>query len=97
MPLGVVLLEIGLWELAIKPEKNVFAHARDNYAIQPQLIKHANKRLDGCSRHRNQSKRRFSSTGNLPGPVCPVVLFGALRLCLGATIDISISSWYDTS
>ena len=44
--LGVVLLEIGLWEPAIKLEKNMFAHARDNYAIQSQLIKHAQKRLE---------------------------------------------------
>jgi hypothetical protein len=44
--LGVVLLEIGLWEPAIKLEKNMFAHAKDNYAIQSQLIKHAQKRLE---------------------------------------------------
>ena len=44
--LGVVLLEIGLWEPAIKLEKNMFAHARDGYAIQSQLIKHATKRLE---------------------------------------------------
>jgi hypothetical protein len=44
--LGVVLLEIGLWEPAIKLEKNMFAHASNSYAVQAQLIKHAQKRLE---------------------------------------------------
>jgi hypothetical protein len=44
--LGVVLLEIGLWEPAIKLEKNLFAHASNSYAVQAQLIKHAQKRLE---------------------------------------------------
>ena len=44
--LGVVLLEIGLWEPAIKLEKNMFAHAHSAYAVQSQLIKHAQKRLE---------------------------------------------------
>jgi hypothetical protein len=44
--LGVVLLEIGLWEPAIKLERNMFAHASNAYAVQAQLIKHAQKRLE---------------------------------------------------
>ena len=44
--LGAILLEIGLWEPAIKLEKNMFAHASKNYAVQAQLIKHAQKRLE---------------------------------------------------
>ncbi|KAI9773189.1 MAG: hypothetical protein M1840_008310 [Geoglossum simile] len=44
--LGVVLLEIGLWEPAITLEKNLFALARDPYAVQSQLKKHASKRLE---------------------------------------------------
>ncbi|KAL3421517.1 hypothetical protein PVAG01_07961 [Phlyctema vagabunda] len=43
--LGVVLLELGLWEQAITLEKNRFQHARDPYAIQSQLVKHASRRL----------------------------------------------------
>lgn len=44
--LGVVLLEIGLWEPAITLEKNGFEYARDGYAIQSQLIKQAERRLE---------------------------------------------------
>lgn len=44
--LGVVLLEIGLWEPAIKLEKNMFAHASNGYAVRAQLIKHAQRRLE---------------------------------------------------
>ena len=44
--LGVVLLEIGLWEPAIKLEKNMFAYASNSHAVQAQLIKHAQKRLE---------------------------------------------------
>jgi hypothetical protein len=43
--LGVVLLEIGLWESAITLEKNLFAHASNAYAVQAQLKKHAARRL----------------------------------------------------
>ncbi|KAK2807869.1 hypothetical protein FQN50_005258 [Emmonsiellopsis sp. PD_5] len=44
--LGVVLLEIGLWEPALKLERNQFAHAQDPRAVQAQLVKHARKRLE---------------------------------------------------
>ncbi|KAK2742777.1 hypothetical protein FQN55_007720 [Onygenales sp. PD_40] len=44
--LGVVLLEIGLWEPALKLERNRFAHAQDPRAVQAQLVKHARKRLE---------------------------------------------------
>lgn len=44
--LGVVLLEIGLWEPAIKLEKNMFAHANKGENVQRQLLKHASHRLD---------------------------------------------------
>ena len=44
--LGVILLEIGLWEPAITLEKNMFNHAHDSYAVQAQLKKHAMKRLE---------------------------------------------------
>lgn len=44
--LGVVLLEIGLWEPALKLEQNMFAHASNAYAVQSQLIKHAQRRLE---------------------------------------------------
>jgi hypothetical protein len=44
--LGVVLLEIGLWEPAIRLETNMFAHAINAYAVQSQLIKHATRRLE---------------------------------------------------
>ncbi|KAK2763148.1 hypothetical protein FQN54_009784 [Arachnomyces sp. PD_36] len=43
--LGVVLLEIGLWEPAIKLEKGLFSHVSDPRAVQAQLTKHAQKRL----------------------------------------------------
>ncbi|RDL32383.1 uncharacterized protein BP5553_08839 [Venustampulla echinocandica] len=43
--LGVVLLEIGLWEPAITLEKNQFKHARDPYVIQAQLQKQTARRL----------------------------------------------------
>ncbi|KAF2012844.1 hypothetical protein BU24DRAFT_374656 [Aaosphaeria arxii CBS 175.79] len=43
--LGVVLLEIGLWQRAITLEKNHFRTARDPYVIQSQLIKQAQRRL----------------------------------------------------
>lgn len=43
--LGVVLLEIGLWEAAITLEKNQFKHARDPYVIQAQLQKQTARRL----------------------------------------------------
>jgi len=46
--LGVVLLEIGLWEPAITLEKNQFKHARDlvdPYVIQAQLQKQTMRRL----------------------------------------------------
>ncbi|KAL2871163.1 uncharacterized protein BJX67DRAFT_218534 [Aspergillus lucknowensis] len=44
--LGVVLLEIGLWEPAIKLEKNLFAYATSGAAVRAQLIKHAQRRLE---------------------------------------------------
>ena len=44
--LGVILLEIGLWEPAIRLERNMFAHTGNAYAVQPQLIKHAQKSLE---------------------------------------------------
>ncbi|CEJ60904.1 hypothetical protein PMG11_09458 [Penicillium brasilianum] len=44
--LGVVLLEIGLWEPALKLEKNMFSHANNPNAVRAQLIKHAQKRLE---------------------------------------------------
>jgi hypothetical protein len=44
--LGVVLLEIGLWEPAIKLEKNMFAHANKGENVQRQLLKHASHRLE---------------------------------------------------
>ncbi|KAJ0414706.1 hypothetical protein BJY00DRAFT_305397 [Aspergillus carlsbadensis] len=44
--LGVVLLEIGLWEPAIKLEKNLFAHATNSAAVRAQLLKHAQRRLE---------------------------------------------------
>lgn len=43
--LGIVLLEIGLWEPAITLEKNMFKTASNSKAIQAQLVKHAQKRL----------------------------------------------------
>lgn len=44
--LGVVLLEIGLWEPALSLEKNNFATASSGNAIRAQLVKHAERRLD---------------------------------------------------
>lgn len=44
--LGVVLLEIGLWEPAVKLEKNMFSRASNPHAVQAQLIKHAQRRLE---------------------------------------------------
>lgn len=44
--LGVVLLEIGLWEPALKLETNMFSKAKNPHAVQAQLIKHAEKRLE---------------------------------------------------
>ncbi|KAJ6128463.1 hypothetical protein N7471_009680 [Penicillium samsonianum] len=44
--LGVVLLEIGLWEPAVELEKNMFSRARNPHAVQAQLIKHAQRRLE---------------------------------------------------
>ncbi|KAJ5668885.1 hypothetical protein N7462_009955 [Penicillium macrosclerotiorum] len=43
--LGVVLLEIGLWEPAVKLERNMFAGASNPRAVREQLIKHAQRRL----------------------------------------------------
>ncbi|KAF1993521.1 hypothetical protein P154DRAFT_582720 [Amniculicola lignicola CBS 123094] len=43
--LGVVLLEIGLWQRAITLEKNQFKTARDPFVIQNQLLKQAQRRL----------------------------------------------------
>ncbi|KAF2248889.1 hypothetical protein BU26DRAFT_308653 [Trematosphaeria pertusa] len=43
--LGVVLLEIGLWQRAITLEKNQFRTARDPFVIQAQLLKQAQRRL----------------------------------------------------
>ena len=37
---------ISPWEPAIKLEKNMFAHAIHSYAVQVQLMKHAQKRLE---------------------------------------------------
>lgn len=45
--LGVVLLEIGLWEPAAKLDRNMFATANNPRAVQAQLIKHAERRLGG--------------------------------------------------
>lgn len=42
---GVVLLEIGLWEPAITLERNNFKYARDPYVIQAQLQKQTTRRL----------------------------------------------------
>ncbi|KAF2147002.1 uncharacterized protein K452DRAFT_354493 [Aplosporella prunicola CBS 121167] len=43
--LGVVLLEIGLWERAINLERNNFRTARDPWVIKEQLLKQAKRRL----------------------------------------------------
>lgn len=44
--LGVVLLEIGLWEPAIKFQKDMFSTATNPRAVKEQLIKYAQRRLD---------------------------------------------------
>jgi hypothetical protein len=44
--LGVVLLEIGLWEPAVKLEKNMFSMANNPHAVRAQLIKHAQRTLE---------------------------------------------------
>ncbi|KAL4902357.1 hypothetical protein BDW74DRAFT_186888 [Aspergillus multicolor] len=44
--LGVVLLEIGLWEPARKLERKLFAYAADPAVVRAQLIKHAQRRLE---------------------------------------------------
>ncbi|KAL3444375.1 hypothetical protein BJX65DRAFT_319991 [Aspergillus insuetus] len=44
--LGVVLLEIGIWEPALKFEKDMFARVRNPMAVQAQLVKHARKQLE---------------------------------------------------
>lgn len=41
-----MLLEIGLWEPAIKLQRNLFAHATDSTAVRAQLVKHAQRRLE---------------------------------------------------
>jgi len=43
--LGVVLLEIGLWEPALSLERNSFAHVKNPKAVRDQLRKHAEQRL----------------------------------------------------
>ncbi|KAH8672049.1 hypothetical protein BGZ60DRAFT_504986 [Tricladium varicosporioides] len=43
--LGVVLLEIGLWEPALTLEKNSFANVKNPKAVRDQLKKHAESRL----------------------------------------------------
>jgi hypothetical protein len=43
--IGVVLLEIGLWQPAITLGKNHFCTARDAFVIQAQLSKQAQRRL----------------------------------------------------
>ncbi|KAI2462995.1 hypothetical protein F4781DRAFT_426720 [Annulohypoxylon bovei var. microspora] len=43
--LGVVLLEIGLWQQATSLEKSGFANVRDPQAIKKHLVRHAEKRL----------------------------------------------------
>ncbi|KAK3326819.1 hypothetical protein B0H66DRAFT_169662 [Apodospora peruviana] len=43
--LGVVLLEIGLWQEALSLEKGRFAKIRDPLTIKKQLVKQAEKRL----------------------------------------------------
>jgi hypothetical protein len=45
--LGVVLLEIGLWEPALSLEKNNFINAGSGSKIREQLVKQAERRLDG--------------------------------------------------
>ncbi|KAI1085263.1 hypothetical protein F5B20DRAFT_521586 [Whalleya microplaca] len=43
--LGVVLLEIGLWQQATSLDKSGFAKVRDPHDIKKQLVRHAEKRL----------------------------------------------------
>ncbi|KAM7197222.1 hypothetical protein V8F33_005650 [Rhypophila sp. PSN 637] len=43
--LGVVLLEIGLWQEALSLEKGRFANVREPLTIKKQLVKNAEKRL----------------------------------------------------
>ncbi|KAK2745079.1 hypothetical protein CKAH01_18296 [Colletotrichum kahawae] len=43
--LGVVLLEIGLWQPVLTLERSGFSKVRDPHAIKKHLIKHAEKRL----------------------------------------------------
>jgi hypothetical protein len=43
--IGVVLLEIGLWQPALTLESNHFKNAREPNAIMGQLLKHAERRL----------------------------------------------------
>jgi hypothetical protein len=43
--LGVVLLEIGLWECAPNMGKVMSAHSKGPYALQAQLQRHADRRL----------------------------------------------------
>ncbi|KAI1457219.1 hypothetical protein F4805DRAFT_198640 [Annulohypoxylon moriforme] len=43
--LGVVLLEIGLWQQATSLEKSGFANVRDPQTIKKHLVRHAEKRL----------------------------------------------------
>lgn len=44
--LGVVLLEIGLWEPAITLEKNRFMYAKDPKNVKARLVMHAERRLE---------------------------------------------------
>lgn len=44
--LGVVLLEIGLWEPALKLQTRMFAHVENHRTVQAQLLKHAQRRLE---------------------------------------------------
>ncbi|KAL1639976.1 hypothetical protein SLS58_007402 [Diplodia intermedia] len=50
--LGVVLLEIGLWQQAITLERNQFKTARDPYVVRDQLIKQARHRLSDKMGHK---------------------------------------------
>lgn len=44
--LGVVLLEVGLWEPAITLEKNKFMFAKNPQSIKARLVTHAERRLE---------------------------------------------------
>ncbi len=44
--LGVVLLEIGLWEPAITLEKNKFMFVKDPNSVKTRLVMHAERRLE---------------------------------------------------